>query len=66
MGHHEVFRQFTLYFPDYAGNKISAWYPNGKSSVRIRQTNGTEFIFTFYEHGNWMFETVGSFLKERG
>jgi len=47
MTHNEVFKWFELYFPFYAGDKIDTWFQNGKNSLRIRQTNGQEFIFTY-------------------
>lgn len=59
----EVLKWFELYFPEYAGDKIDTWFPNGKNSIRIRQTNKQEFIFTFVDASNWKFETVNSFMK---
>lgn len=47
MSHSKVYKWFELYFPQYAGNKVEAWFQNGKNSIRIRQTNNQEFIFTF-------------------
>ena len=63
MIHKEVLAWFELYFELYAGDKIEAWFPNGKNSIRIRQTNGREFIFTFHNHNDWKFETLDSFIK---
>ncbi len=62
MTHKEVFKWFELYFPIYAGDKIDTWFQNGKNSIRVRQTNGQEFIFTFNNHKDWKFETLGSFV----
>lgn len=59
MTHNEFFKWFELHFPNYAGDKIDTWFQNGKNSIRIRQTNGQEFIFTFNGHRNWKFETKG-------
>ena len=59
----EVLKWFELYFPEYAGDKIDTWFPNGKNSIRIRQTNKQEFIFTFVDTSNWKFETINSFMK---
>ena len=39
MSHKEVYKRFELYFPYYAGDKVEAWFPNGKGSIRIRQKN---------------------------
>lgn len=63
MLHNEVMKWFELYFPDYAKDKIDVWFPNGKNSIRIRQKNGQEFIFTYYNQKDWRFETIASFLK---
>lgn len=63
MAHSDVFKWFELYFPQYSGEKVAVWFPNGRNSVRIRQTNGEEFIFTYGGKDDWKFETVKSFLK---
>ena len=63
MSHSKVYKWFELYFSQYAGNKVEAWFQNGKNSIRIRQTNNQEFIFTFSDKGNWRFETVESYMK---
>ena len=65
MTYDEVFKWFELYFPIYAGDKIYTWFQNGKNSLRIRQTNGREFIFTFNSHKDWKFETIDSFIKTK-
>lgn len=65
MSHSEIMKWFELYFPDYAGSRIDLWFPNGRNSIRIRQKNGQEFIFTYHNRKNWKFETVDSFLNER-
>ena len=53
MSHSEVYKWFELYFPQYAGDKVETWFQNGKNSIRIRQKNHQEFIFTFNNEGNW-------------
>ena len=63
MSHSEVYKWFELYFPQYAGDKVESWFQNGKNSIRIRQKNHQEFIFTFNNEGNWRFETVESFMN---
>lgn len=63
MSHKEVYKLFELYFPYYAGDKVDAWFPNGKGSIRIRQKNKQNFIFTFNGERDWKFETLDSFLK---
>lgn len=46
MSHSKVYKWFELYFPQYAGDKVETWFQNGKNSIRIRQKNHQEFIFT--------------------
>ena len=60
--HTEVYKWFKLYFPSFADH-VETWFPNGKNSIRVRQTNKQEFIFTYNGPKNWCFETVESFLK---
>lgn len=62
MSHGDVYKWFELYFPDYAGDKVDTWFPNGKNGIRIRQKNHQEFIFTFNGKDDWKFETLNSFL----
>lgn len=52
MSHSKVYKWFELYFPQYAGDKVETWFQNGKNSIRIRQKNHQEFIFTFNNEGN--------------
>lgn len=58
MTHKEVFRWFQLYFPAFKGDKLKSWYPNGKKSIRILQTDGQEFIFHFDNSKKWSIEAV--------
>lgn len=53
MGHSEVMKWFENYFPDYSGDRIDVWFPNGRNSIRIRQKNGQEFIFTYHNQKDW-------------
>lgn len=32
MSHNDVYKWFELYFPLYAGEKVSAWFQNGKTA----------------------------------
>lgn len=63
MVHKEVYKQFELYFPLYAGKNVEVWFPNGKNSVRVRQKNGQEFIFSYSGKDDWKFETRKSFIN---
>ncbi len=65
MAHGDVYKWFELYFPQYAGENTEMWFPNGKNSIRVRQTNKQEFIFTYNGKDDWRFETVKSFIKGR-
>lgn len=58
----DVYEWFRLYFPQFAEH-VKTWYPNGKNSVRVRQSNGQDFIFTYNGEKDWRFETVESFIK---
>lgn len=62
MSHNEIYKLFELYFPLYAGDKVDKWFMNGKNSIRVRQINGQEFIFTFNSHKDLRFETLDSFI----
>lgn len=63
MSHSDVYKWFELYFPDYTGDKLDTWFQNGKNSIRIRQTNHQEFVFTMHDKNNWKFETLDSFMS---
>lgn len=55
MGHSEVMKWFESYFPDFSGERIDMWFPNGRNSIRIRQKNGQEFIFTYHGQKDWKY-----------
>lgn len=58
----EVYKNFKSMFPQIEKD-VERWFPNGMNSIRVRKTNGHEFIFTYNEKIDWCFETVGSFIK---
>lgn len=60
MSHAEVYKAFRQYFPTYVGENIAAWFPNGRNSIRVREANGDEFIFSFNNGKDWKFETMES------
>lgn len=37
MSHKDIYKWFELYFPDYAGDKVDTWFPDGKGGIRVRQ-----------------------------
>ena len=63
MSHSEIMKWFEYYFPDYSMNRVDVWFPNVRNSIRIRQKNGQEFIFTYHSQKDWRFETITSFLN---
>lgn len=63
MAHTTILKWFELYFPAYAGDNIKAWFPNGKNSIRVRQKNEHDFVFTFNNHDDWKFETIKSYIN---
>lgn len=62
MLHKDVLNNFKTVFPQYA-DSIDIWFPSGKNRVRVRLTNGHEFIFTHNSESDWCLETVDSFIK---
>ena len=46
MTYKAVYEWFKLYFPQFAEHVVS-WFENGKNSIRVRQSNGQEFVFTY-------------------
>lgn len=66
MIHKEVYYWFTVHFPQFTRN-IIGWFPNGKNSIRVRQSDYKDFIFTYNGKNDWCFETVDSFIaRSRG
>lgn len=63
MSHKYVFDKFYNMFPDKCLDVV-IWFPNGRNSVRVRNTRDEEFIFTFNGQKDWRFETVDSFLNQ--
>lgn len=45
-------------------DEIDTWFPNGRSSVRVRLKNGNELIFTYKNKNIWRLETKASFLED--
>ena len=61
MIHTQVYGFFQTCLPDQA-KEVKEYFPNGKNSIRIRKTNGQEFIFSLREPKAWKFETIDQFL----
>ena len=45
MVHSKVFECFQEHLPAFA-EKVETYFPNGKNSIRVRQKDGKEFIFS--------------------
>lgn len=63
MIHTQVYGFFQTCLPDQA-KEVKEHFPNGKNSIRIRKTNGQEFIFSLREPKAWKFETIDQFLVD--
>ena len=63
MIHTQVYGFFQTCLPDQA-KEVKEYFPNGKNSIRIRKTNGQEFIFSLREPKAWKFETIDQFLVD--
>lgn len=61
MSHNEILTVFAVRFPEYL---IDTWFPNGKNSIRVRQSNGQDLVFTYRSSTDWRFETVKSFINK--
>ena len=57
-----VYQKYVMLFPQFAEH-TKEWFPNGKNSVRVRQENGKDFVFTWNGKKEWKFETVDNFIK---
>ena len=66
MTHKDLLKIFEQLLPNYSGIKISAWFPNGRNSIRIRHNNKREYVFTYNGPNDWIFKTLDSFLKKMG
>lgn len=62
MTHDIVFDCFRKQFPHLA-KRLTAWFPNGKNSIRVRYKAEGDFIFTFNKEGDWSYETVDCFIN---
>lgn len=64
MSHPDIFNKFSHMFPDKSVD-IVIWFPNGRNSIRVRNSWNEEFIFTFNNSKDWMLETANSFLNRK-
>lgn len=63
MTHDRIFKAFELYLKPVMECDFVMWFPNGRSSIRLRKKNGQEFVFTYHSPKDWRFETIDSFIK---
>ena len=63
MTHSQVYGYFKECLPEQE-KKVTEYFPNGKNSVRVRQTNGRDFIFSVESPKAWRFETGDIFISD--
>ncbi len=63
MIHSQIYGCFKECLPEQA-KKVTEYFPNGKNSIRVRQANKQEFIFSFNGIKAWKFETISQFLAD--
>ena len=63
MVHSQVYEYFKQCLPEQE-KMVTAYFPNGKNSIRVRQTNGNDFIFSVESPKAWRFETVDRFISD--
>lgn len=63
MFHSDIFKAFKDCLPDRA-EKVAEYFPSGKNTIRVRQTNGQEFIFSYSGSRSWKFETMDQFIAD--
>lgn len=62
MTHNSVYRRFKEILPDIAKDTV-AWFGNGKDSIRVRLTDGEDYIFTLTGRDTWTYENLDSFIE---
>lgn len=65
MNHKKLYEVFCATFPldQLANGGVESWFPNGRSSIRIRDIHKNEFIFTYKGPQDWKFETMDCYLR---
>lgn len=63
MVHSKIYEHLTKCMPTFA-EKTKTYFPTGKNRIRIRQTDGQEFIFTYNDPTTWKIETISNFLAD--
>lgn len=63
MIHSQIYGCFKECLPEQE-KKVTEYFPNGKNSIRVRQANKQEFIFSFNGIKAWKFETISQFLAD--
>jgi hypothetical protein len=59
---HDIILYYFKHHMRHEALKMTEWFPNGLNSIRVRLTNGEDFIFTYNGERNWCFETVDSYI----
>lgn len=63
MFHSDIFKYFKDCLPDRS-EKATEYFPSGKNTIRVRQTNGQEFIFSYNGPKAWKFETIDQYIAD--
>lgn len=61
MSHSQVYKYFKEILPDME-KKVIKYFPNGKNSIRVRQDDRQDFIFSFESPLIWRYETANRFI----
>ena len=63
MSQAQVYEWFRLYFPKLAEHVGQWFHTKNPHSVRIRLTNGEEYVFTCNSKTEWCLETIDAYHK---
>lgn len=61
MDHETIYSLFKLLFPELIKLGVE-WFPNGLNSIRIRNVDETDMIFTYHCKEIWELESVKSYI----
>lgn len=61
MIHSQIYGYFKECLPERE-KEVKEYFPNGRNSIRVRQNDGQEFIFSVTAPKVWKFETIDQFL----
>lgn len=61
MTHTAVLEKFKQMFPIYFEG-ATIWFPNGRNSIRVRQPDHKDLVFTYNKSSDWALETCDRFI----